>query len=123
MGGVGDNANCSVEAIERIEKSLPKTLGFRIFVENENGVFFPVQELPVDFEFAEGAGCAFCGFWTVVFFDELQVDIGGGVIAVIEFATVDGEELQGLVEVGFGELGLQKLGELGEVDTWNVAMP
>jgi hypothetical protein len=59
--------------------------------------------LPVDFEFGEGAGCAFCGFGTVVFFDEFQVDVGGG---VIEFATVDAEELQGLVEVGFGELGL-----------------
>lgn len=32
------------------------------------------------------------------FFDELQVDIGGGVIAVIEFAAVDAEELQGFVE-------------------------
>ncbi|HEY9300541.1 MAG TPA: hypothetical protein VIQ31_30090 [Phormidium sp.] len=53
----------------------------------------------------------------------MQIDIGGGVIKVIEFATVDAEELQGLVEVGFGELGLQQLGELGEVDTWNVAMP
>jgi len=41
-----------------------------------------------------------------VFFDELQVDVGGGVIAVIEFAAVYTEELQGLVEVGFGELGL-----------------
>jgi hypothetical protein len=51
-----------------------------------------------------------------VFFDELQVDIGGGIIGVIEFATVDTEELEGLVEVGFGELGLQKLGELGEVE-------
>jgi hypothetical protein len=29
----------------------------------------------------------------VVFFDELQVDVGGGVIAVIEFAAVDAEEL------------------------------
>jgi hypothetical protein len=28
-----------------------------------------------------------------VFFDELQVDVGGGVIAVIEFAAVDAEEL------------------------------
>jgi hypothetical protein len=72
--------------------------------------------LPVDFEFCEGAGCAFSGFGAVVFFDELQVDIGGGVIAVIEFATVDAEELEGLVEVGFGELGLQELGELGEVE-------
>jgi hypothetical protein len=71
--------------------------------------------LPVDFEFREGAGCAFCGFGAVVFLDELQIDIGGGVIAVIEFAAVDAEELQGLVEVSFGELGLQKLGELVEV--------
>ena len=52
----------------------------------------------------------------MVFFDELQVDIGGGVIGVIEFAAVDAEELEGLVEVGFGELGLQDLGELGEVE-------
>ncbi len=72
--------------------------------------------MPVDFEFGEGAGCAFSGFGTVVFFDELQVDVGGGVIAVIEFAAVDAEELEGLVEVGFGELGLQELGVLGEVD-------
>ena len=42
----------------------------------------------------------------MVFFDELQVDVGREVIAVIEFATVDAEELEGLVEVGFGELGL-----------------
>lgn len=41
------------------------------------------------------------------FFDELQVDVGGGVIAVIEFVAVDAEELEGLVEVGFSELGLQ----------------
>jgi len=54
--------------------------------------------LPVDFEFGEGAGCAFCGFRTVVFFDELQVDIGGGVIGAIEFAAVNAEELEGLVE-------------------------
>ncbi|MFB2875640.1 hypothetical protein [Floridanema aerugineum] len=40
----------------------------------------------------------------MVFFDELQIDIGGGAIAVIEFATVDAEELQGLVEVGLGDL-------------------
>jgi hypothetical protein len=55
-------------------------------------------------------GDAFSGFGAVVFFDELQVDIGGGIIGVIEFATVNAEELQGLVEVGFGELGLQDLG-------------
>jgi hypothetical protein len=53
--------------------------------------------------FLRGDLCAFCGFGTVVFFDELQVDIDGGVIAVIEFATVDAEEL-------------------GEVNTWGVAM-
>jgi hypothetical protein len=46
----------------------------------------------------------------------LQVDIDGGVIAVIEFAAVNAEELQSLVEVAFGELGLQELGELGEVE-------
>jgi len=63
-------------------------------------------------------GDALGGFGAVVFFDELQVDIDGGVIAVIEFATVDAEELEGLVEIGFGELG-----ELGEVDSWDVAMP
>ena len=39
------------------------------------------------------------------FFDQLQVDIGGGVIAVIEVAPIDAEELEGLVEVGLGELG------------------
>ena len=53
------------------------------------------------------------------FFDELQIDIGGGAIAVIEVGAIDAEELEGLVEVGFGELGLQ---ELGEVDRWGVAM-
>ncbi|MBW4683143.1 MAG: hypothetical protein KME19_24115 [Microcoleus vaginatus WJT46-NPBG5] len=51
-----------------------------------------------------------------MYFDELQVDVGGRVITVIEFAAGDAEELQGLVVVGFGELGLQKLGELGEVE-------
>ncbi|MCF3576339.1 hypothetical protein L2E80_13825 [Planktothrix agardhii 1812] len=61
--------------------------------------------MPVDFEFGESAGCAFCGFGAVVFFDQLQVDVGGGVIGVIEFTAVDAEELEGLVEVGFGELG------------------
>ncbi|MEK0187433.1 hypothetical protein [Microcoleus anatoxicus] len=40
----------------------------------------------------------------MVFFDELQVDVVGGAIGVIEFATVDAEELQGLVEVDFGDL-------------------
>ncbi len=37
--------------------------------------------------------CSTCGFGAVVFFDELQVDIGGGVVGVIEFATVDAEGL------------------------------
>nr|WP_026796978.1 MULTISPECIES: hypothetical protein [Planktothrix] len=64
-------------------------------------------------------GDALSGFGAEVFFDELQVDIGGGVIAVIEFATVDAEELEGLVEVSFGELGLQ---ELGEFDYWDIPM-
>ncbi|MEG4576953.1 hypothetical protein QUA56_30425 [Microcoleus sp. N3A4] len=40
-------------------------------------------------------GDAFCGFGAVVFFDELQVDVGGGAIGVIEFAAVDAEELEG----------------------------
>nr|WP_027254514.1 hypothetical protein [Planktothrix agardhii] len=75
--------------------------------------------MPIDFEIGEGAGCAFCGFGAVVFFDELQVDVGGGVITVIEFAAVDAEELEGLVEVSFGELGLQ---ELGEFDYWDIPM-
>ena len=39
---MGDNVDFSVEASERIEKSLAKTLGFRVFVENEDGVFIPV---------------------------------------------------------------------------------
>ncbi len=43
-------------------------------------------------------GDALTGFGAVVFFDQLQVDVGGGVIEVIEFAAVDAEELQGLVE-------------------------
>ena len=32
------------------------------------------------------------------FFDELQVDVVGGVIGVIEFAAIDAEELESLVE-------------------------
>lgn len=52
-------------------------------------------------------GDALCGFGTVVFFDELQVDVGGGAIGVIEFGVIDAEEFEGLVEVGFSELGLQ----------------
>jgi hypothetical protein len=40
----------------------------------------------------------------------LQVDVGGGAIEVIEFAAVDAEELEGLVEVGFGELGKAGVG-------------
>jgi len=58
-------------------------------------------------------GDALGGFGAVVFLDELQIDIGGGVIAVIEFATVDAEELEGLVEVGFGELGKAGVGGVG----------
>jgi len=56
-----------------MQKSLAKILGSgdRVFVENEDGVFLPVEELPVDFEAGEGAGCAFCGFEAVVFFDHL----------------------------------------------------
>jgi hypothetical protein len=44
MGLVGDEADCSVKAYEGILKSLAKTLGRgdRVFVENEDGVFFPV---------------------------------------------------------------------------------
>jgi hypothetical protein len=33
----------------------------------------------------------------VVFFDELQVDIGGGAIGAIELAAVNAEELEGLI--------------------------
>jgi hypothetical protein len=120
MRCVGDETDCTVEAGKGIEESRAKSLGGRgcgVFVEDEDGVFVPVEELPVDFEFGEGAGCAFCGFGAVVFFDELQVDIGGGAIGVIEFAAVDAEGLEGLVEVGFGELGLQELGELGQVES------
>jgi hypothetical protein len=47
------------------------------------------------------------------FFDELQIDVGGGRIAVIEFAAIDAEELQGLVEVGLGELGKAGVGGVG----------
>lgn len=60
--------------------------------------------------------------WLPHFLTSCLLDIGAGVIGVIEFATVDAEELQGLVEFGFGELGLQELGELGEVDGLGVAM-
>jgi hypothetical protein len=56
--------------------------------------------LPVNFELRQGAGCAFRGFVAVAFFDQLQLDIGDG---AIKFAAVDGEEL-------------------GEVNTWGVAM-
>ena len=58
----------------------------------------------------------------MVFFDELQIDVDGGAIAVIEFAEIDAQELEGLVEVGFGELGLQELGELGEVEGLDIGM-
>ncbi|MEZ2280553.1 MAG: hypothetical protein ACBR12_26995 [Microcoleus sp.] len=54
--------------------------------------------MPVDFEIGEGGGDALCGFGAVVFFDQLQVDVVGGAIGVIEFAAVDAEELQSLVE-------------------------
>jgi hypothetical protein len=33
-------------------------------------------------------GDSLCGFGALVFFDELQVDVGGGAIGVIEFAAV-----------------------------------
>jgi hypothetical protein len=56
--------------------------------------------LPVNFELRQGAECAFRGFVAVAFFDQLQLDIGDG---AIKFAAVDGEEL-------------------GEVNTWGVAM-
>ncbi|MGL4503644.1 MAG: hypothetical protein ACRC2M_15295 [Planktothrix sp.] len=56
--------------------------------------------MPVNFELRQGAGCAFRGFAAMVFFDESQVDIGDG---AIKFADVDAEEL-------------------GEVNTWGVAM-
>ena len=44
MGGVGDEADCSVKACEGMQKSLPKILGSgdRVFVENEDAVFVPV---------------------------------------------------------------------------------
>lgn len=50
----------------------------------------------------------------------MSVDVGGGVITIIEFFAGDTEELEGLVEVGFGELGWEKL---GEVEGWDVALP
>jgi len=39
-----------------MQKSLAKILGSgdRVFVENEDGVFLPVEELPVDFEAGRG---------------------------------------------------------------------
>ncbi|WP_333320459.1 hypothetical protein [Microcoleus sp. D3_18a_C4] len=33
-------------------------------------------------------GDALCGFGTLVFVDELQVDVGGGAIEFIEFAAM-----------------------------------
>ena len=56
MGLVGDEADCSVKACEGIPKSLAKTLGSgdRVFVENKDGVFLSVEELPVDFEAGRG---------------------------------------------------------------------
>lgn len=33
-----------------------------------------------------------------MFVDELQGDVGGGAIGFIEFAAIDAEELEGLVE-------------------------
>ncbi|MCL1470049.1 hypothetical protein [Argonema antarcticum] len=46
----------------------------------------------------------------MVFFDQLQVDLGGGVFGVIEFAAVDAEELEGLIEVGCAKLGKAGVG-------------
>ena len=34
----------------------------------------------------------------MVFVDELHVDVGGGAIGFIEFAAIDAEEFEGLVE-------------------------
>jgi hypothetical protein len=43
----------------------------------------------------------------VVFFYQLQIDVVGGVIGVIEFAAIDAEELQ----------------SFGKVEGWGDAMP
>jgi hypothetical protein len=74
MRCVGDETDCTVEAGEGFEESRAQTLGgggCGVFVEDEDGVFVAVaaESIPVGFELGEGAGCAFCGFGAVVFFD------------------------------------------------------
>jgi len=44
MKCAGDEADSRVEKIEGIKKSLDKTLGVCMFVENEDGVFIPSRE-------------------------------------------------------------------------------
>ncbi|MCC3532097.1 MAG: hypothetical protein JGK21_29375 [Microcoleus sp. PH2017_22_RUC_O_B] len=74
-------------------------------VEDEDGVFVAVaaESIPVGFELGEGFGFA-VGAIGKVAIEELFVDFEGGVIGVDEFAGVDAEELEGLVEISFGEL-------------------
>ena len=70
---------------------MAKTLdnGDRVFGENGDGVFFQFRSCQSILSSVRVRGDALCGFGAVVFFDELQVDVGGGAIAVIEFAASD----------------------------------
>jgi hypothetical protein len=120
MRCVGDETDCTLEAGEGIEESRAKTSGgggCGVFVEDEEGVFVAVaaELIPVGFELGEGFGFAVGALGTVLV-EELFVDVGGGVMGVDEFAGVDAKDLEVLVEIGFGELGLQKLGEVQGLD-------
>jgi hypothetical protein len=88
-----------------------------VFVEDEDGGFVAVaaELIPVGFELGEGFGFAVGALGTVLV-EELFVDVGGGVMGVDEFAGVDAEDLEGSIEVGCGEFGLQKLGKAQGLD-------
>ena len=117
---VGDETDCTVEAGEGFEECRAQTSGgggCGVFVEDEDGVFVAVaaESIPVAFELGEGFGFAVGSFGTVLV-EKLFVDVEGRVICVDEFAGVDAKDLEVLVEIGFGELGLQKLGEVQGLD-------
>ncbi|WP_449420807.1 hypothetical protein [Phormidium nigroviride] len=67
-------------------------------------------------------GDALCGFGAMVFFEQLQVDIGGRGYRGYRICCRRCRRVGGFGGGCFSELGLHELGELGEVDTWNVAM-
>lgn len=56
-----------------------------------------------------------------IFFNEWLVDAGGKIIAFIEVAAINAEELAGLLDVDFDKFGLQKLRKV-EGDAIQVVM-